>query len=124
MSNNACLSFNTKPGPPASVAWLNSMAVWAAMSKMRPLPSLRAFCSAVLYTFSNTRGTDTTSVGLKTPRAGTRFLISLVKPSATLLANAPMVIARASTCASGRKTSNRSPLRSSVGKAALAPRIS
>ena len=35
-----------------------------------------------------------------------------------------MVIARASTCASGRNTSSRSPLSSSVGKHALAPRIS
>ena len=50
--------------------------------------------------------------------------MSLVNPSVTLLANAATVIARASTCASGRNTSIRSPLASSVGKHALAPRIS
>ena len=31
-----------------SWAWLHSIAVFAAISKIRPLPSLRAFCSAVL----------------------------------------------------------------------------
>ena len=50
--------------------------------------------------------------------------MSLVKPSVTLLANAATVMARASTCASGRKTSILSPLSSSVGKQSLAPRIS
>jgi hypothetical protein len=35
-------------GPPLSWAWLHSIAVFAAISKIRPLPSLRAFCSAVL----------------------------------------------------------------------------
>ncbi len=32
-----------------------------------------AFCSAVLYTFSNTLGTDTTTVGLNTANIGSRF---------------------------------------------------
>ncbi len=50
--------------------------------------------------------------------------MSLVKPTVTLFENAAMVIARASTWASGRNTSSRSPLCSSVGKHALAPRIS
>ena len=45
--------------------------------------------------------------------------MSLVKPSVTLFANAAMVIARASTCASGRKTSSRSPLSSRVGEGGL-----
>ena len=63
-------------------------------------------------------------VGLNTPNIGTRFLMSLVKPTVTLLWNAPMVIARASTWASGRNTSSRCPFCSSVGMHALAPRIS
>ena len=50
--------------------------------------------------------------------------MSLVNPSVTLFTNAAMVMARASTWASGRNTSRRSPLSSSVGKDALAPRIS
>ena len=50
--------------------------------------------------------------------------MSLVNPNVTLLANAAIVIARASTWASGRNTSMRSPLASWVGKYALAPRIS
>ena len=50
--------------------------------------------------------------------------MSLVKPRVTLLAKHASVIARASTCASGRNTSIRSPLSSRVGKHTLAPRIS
>ncbi len=50
--------------------------------------------------------------------------MSLVNPSVTLLVNAATVIARASTCASGRNTSIRSPLARCVGKQSLAPRIS
>ena len=45
--------------------------------------------------------------------------MSLVKPSVTLLEKRAMVIARASTCASGRNTSSFSPLSSSVGEARL-----
>jgi hypothetical protein len=48
----------------------------------------------------------------------------LVKPSVTLLLNAAIVMARAKTWASGRNTRSFSPLASSVGKHALAPRIS
>ena len=73
----------------------------------------------MLYTFSNTRGTDTTIVGLNTASIGSRFLMSLVNPTVTLLANADNVSARASTWASGRKTSSRWPLHSSVGQALL-----
>nr|VTP00236.1 hypothetical protein BIN_B_03412 [Mycobacterium riyadhense] len=90
-----------------SCAWLQSTAVCAAILKMAPLPSLAAFCSAVLYTFSNTRGTDTTTVGLNTTNNGSRFLMSLVNPTATLLVNADNVSARASTWARGKKTSSR-----------------
>jgi hypothetical protein len=46
-----------------SCAVLHSIAVRVAMSKIMPLPLSRAFNSAVLYTFSNTRGTDPTTVG-------------------------------------------------------------
>ena len=107
-----------------SSAWLYSIAVPAARSKILPLPPSRAFCSAVLYTFSNTRGTDTTNVGLNTPNVGTRFLMSLVKPRVTLLVKAATVSARASTWARGRNTSSRSPLTNRSGKLALAPWIS
>ncbi len=91
---------------------------------MRPLPSSAAFWAAVLYTFSNTRGTETTTVGLNAANIGTRFLMSLVNPTVTLLATHANVMARASTWASGRKVSSRPPGRSSVGSTALAPRTS
>ncbi|CNL01550.1 Uncharacterised protein [Mycobacterium tuberculosis] len=98
---------STNPGPPLSWARLQSTAVCAAALKIGPRPLLAAFCSAVLYTFSNTRGTDTTTVGLNTANIGSRFLMSLVNPTVTLLAHAESVSARASTCASGRNTSSR-----------------
>ncbi|CFS69022.1 Uncharacterised protein [Mycobacterium tuberculosis] len=61
------------------------------------MPALAAFCSAVLYTFSNTLGTDTTTVGLNTANIGSRFLMSLVNPTVTLEWKAAILIARAST---------------------------
>ena len=77
-SNSAWRARSSSDGPPVSWALLHSIAVRAASSKILPLPASRAFNSAVLYTFSNTRGTDTTTVGLNTPSIGTRFLMSLV----------------------------------------------
>ena len=50
--------------------------------------------------------------------------MSLVKPRVTPLVNAAMVIALASTWASGRNTRSFSPLSSCSGKHSLAPRIS
>ncbi|CFR37767.1 Uncharacterised protein [Mycobacterium tuberculosis] len=51
----------------------------------------------MLYTFSNTLGTDTTTVGLNTANIGSRFLMSLVNPTVTLEWKAAILIARAST---------------------------
>ena len=57
------------PAPPVSWARDQSMATWAALSKILPLPSASALALAVLKTFSNTRGTARTNVGLNSPRS-------------------------------------------------------
>ena len=63
-----------RPGPPVSCARDQSMATWAALSKILPLPSASALPLAVLKTFSNTRGTASTNVGLNSPRSSTQVL--------------------------------------------------
>ena len=85
------------------------MAVSAARSKILPRPSAVARCEAVLKTFSNTRGTASTNVGLNSPRSTTRFLMSELWPIRTRCFTQPIWMIRANTCASGRNCSVEAP---------------
>ena len=92
-----------------SFASLHAIAVAAAASKILPLPSEWAFWRAVLYTFSNTRGTERMKSGLYSAKVGTRLGMSLVWPTEAPASNAAMLTARARTCASGRNISVLTP---------------
>ena len=94
------------PGPPVSCARDQSMATWAALSKILPLPSASALALAPLKTFSNTRGTASTKVGWNSPRSSTRFFTSGVCPMTVRVLTAPTWMTRASTCASGMNSSS------------------
>ncbi len=80
------------------------MAVSAARSKILPLPSAVARCDAVLKTFSKTRGTASTKVGLNSWRSRTRFLMSELWPIRVRDFTQPTWMIRAKTCARGRKS--------------------
>ena len=72
---------------------------------MAPLPSLAAFCSALLKTFSNTRGTARMNVGRNEASAGSSAFRSPQCPRTTPPSRQPTWMIRAKTCASGRKSS-------------------
>ena len=87
---------------------------------MAPFFSLTAFCSALLYTFSNTRGTARMNVGRKAARAGSSSLMSPQCPSTIPASTQPTSMTRAKTCASGRNSSV--PASSGAVKAVSGPR--
>ncbi len=97
-----------------------SIATSAAARKILPLPPASAFCSAELYTFSNTRGTASRKVGWKVPRAGSSCLVSGWWPVLTPACTLSSEMNRANTCAVVMNSSVEAPGVSTTSCRALA----
>ena len=82
---------------------------------MKPPPAL---AEAELYTFSSTRGTTSSTEGLKDWMSGSRFLMEGENPRTPWPARTTCMTRRASTWATGRKSSSRV-----LGESMTLPRI-